>query len=219
MIDGSPSATPAASVPAARSQPNDEEPEPAPALETPPPSPVAPGTYTTQNGSATFTVPAGWSGTDRSWPTLDPDTGAPTWINIVDLVGPGVALTYLDTPQFGGSWSYDAELWEAVDARPVGDGDVAQSFWRVSQGRYIPHVALTYLQGPNDWGFDEGSVNSPTWYGESRSNYRFEATFEGRPSFGTEAEVVTFLRSAPAVAALDVVASVRLTGVDGFTMP
>ncbi|GEK81334.1 hypothetical protein [Agrococcus baldri] len=193
--------------------------EPGPVEQRPAPMPVHPGAFTTQYGSASFTMPAGWSGTDRSWSVPDPDTGSPTWINIVELDGPGVRLSYLDTPQFGGSWSFDPERWQGVDARPVGDDDLAQAFWTVEHDRYVPRVALTFLEAPNDWGFEEGAVRSPVWFGDSASNYRFEAAFDERPSFASEAEAVEFLQSPVAVAALEAIASIELTGIDGHTMP
>lgn len=219
----------------ARPSPPAPAPAPAPAPSTPPASeepsepvappvvehPVASGGFTTQNGSASFTVPAGWTGTDRS--RFDVASfDEPTWINLVDLRGDGAAVRFLESMSVGPIPGAHPGEFGVVDARPLAGSMVAQSFWqRDARGGFVPHVAIVTVQQQAAHGFPAGMIQHVAWPGEGCSTV--VAELSGAPgfrsAFASEAEAVAFLRTAPAAAALDVIASVRYTGLDGRTLP
>lgn len=183
--------------------------------------PVGPGPFETRNGSATFTVPEGWSGVDESYVGVGTEPGD-AWVNVIELERDGVRVQYVDTLQVGFLTSFEPGDWGAVDARPVSGSLVAQSYWSVDGGRYEPHVALTHVSQRAAHGFPAGTVSTPVFATEGENSYRFEADLSsaaGYRAFATEAEVVAFLQSPAVTAALELIASVELTGVDGHALP
>lgn len=85
----------------------------------------------------------------------------------------------------------------------------------------VPRVAIVTVQRQAAHGFPAGTIQHVAWPGEGCSTV--VAELSGAPgfrsAFASEAEAVAFLRTAPAAAALEVIASVRYTGLDGRTLP
>ncbi|WP_306233262.1 hypothetical protein [Agrococcus beijingensis] len=143
----SPSATPAPSATPTPSAPPRATPTPTP---TPAPSPVATpaptdagepdaSVFTTQNGTASFALPSGWSIVDNSVAMPNHD-GAQQWFNQVGLVDEQgrELLQYTDGAIDDTGW-IDPQ-WAVLDERPIA-GELplaelrARAWWLISEGR------------------------------------------------------------------------------------
>lgn len=115
---------------------------PAPAATTPAaePSASAPDTeptmeaFTTQNGTATFEVPATWTIDDRSEVAVNFDD-EPQWMNDVWLIDEqGRAILHYGDGPFSDAGAATLD-WEALDERPLGTtpagGEIAAVAWWV----------------------------------------------------------------------------------------
>lgn len=97
-----------------------------------PVEPTEPVTFTTQNGTTSFTLPAGWTVRDTSSLSLDHD-GEDVWSNSLVLVDASGAdrITYLDPTADGVGAAVDA--FDVVQALPLQHRIVAAAWW-VSYG-------------------------------------------------------------------------------------
>ncbi|SDR99534.1 hypothetical protein [Agrococcus carbonis] len=170
-------------------------------------------TFETQNGTMRVTLPAGWSARDRSGEVTNHD-GRTQWDNHVRFTGPdGTQVRYYD------GYASDVgalDAWGEVERIEMADGLAAVAWWEQREGGVVARVALTSQT--------EGSPPFP-WAqldGVNRNHSAMLLTSDepgGERLFGSVAAAERFLESAPARAALEVIAAIELVPVDQYAMP
>lgn len=208
--------------------------EPMPTAMTAPPSPtasaspspsmLAPSTpptrpagrvFETQNGTMRVPLPEGWTVRDGS--RLGTDlSGRPMWENIVAFTSPsGIELGYSDG--FGADVGYFHTDYGVVEERPTGiAADVsAMSWWVQDSGRCFVNAAVA-TRSP------DGTEPIPQIaLPDVERNHVFSMVLLGsdQPSVGSREEAERLLGGAEVLEALDVLATLELSGVDASAMP
>lgn len=210
-----PSATTAPPGPA----PTPTEPTPTPTGSTDPtatstPSETAGTAFETQNGTMRLQVPEGWTVDDQSHLTTD-HIGRPVWDNSVGFRSPsGTEVGYYDG--FGSNVGFFHTDYAIVEQRPTADDRLtAMSWWIRDADRYFVHAGVTAESS-------EGLEPIPELFlpGLER-NHRLTMLLLGddQPTVASEAEAEALLRGADVLEALDVMATLELTGVPYDAMP
>lgn len=208
-----PTATSAAPSPTASATP---APTPAPSSTPtePAPSATAGQMFETQNGTMRLPLPDGWTVDDQS--RLGTDlSGRPQWENSVGFRSPsGTELQYYDG--FGALAGFHRTEFGVVEQRPTGIGQgIGATSWWVREGRYFLYAGLTQ---PSSIGAEP--VTELSMPGVDR-NHRFTMLLlgESAPAVESEAEAEEVLGGPDVLEALEVMAGLELTGVDGSAMP
>lgn len=214
-----PSATDAEPTPTATS----EEPSPtasATTSATPSATPTATEThgrpFETQNGTMRLLVPDGWTISDQSRRSTDHRNGQDWWENSVGFTSPdGLELDYYDG--YGGNAGFIRTDFAIVEEIPteIASDIAAMSWWVHDYDLYSVHAGMATHSG-------EGTEPIPEFVmpGVER-NHTFTVVLseEGDPSVATQAEAEALLRGADIAEALELIASVELTGVDPSALP
>ncbi|ROR65360.1 hypothetical protein [Agrococcus jenensis] len=216
-------ATPSPAVETARPTPVEPTPTgsvtPAPTItpaptSTPMPTEMASSTFETQNGTMRLQLPEGWTVLDNSRLTMDFD-GDPWWENTVGFTSPsGTDITYYDG--FGDSAGYLNADFGIVEERAMDiAGTKAMSWWVHAADRWFVHAGVAR---PSQEGLEPiPSFGLPDV--ERTHTCTVLLLGDDQAAVGSRAEAEQLLSSAPVLEALDVMATLELTGVDPSTMP
>ncbi len=181
---------------------------------TPRPTEATGQTFETQNGTMRVQLPAGWTVDDGSRLTEDFE-GDPWWENSVGFTSPsGTELAYYDG--FGDSAGFFRTDFGVVEERALDlDGVAAMSWWVHDSGRWFVHAAVA--RPPR-----EGLEPIPL-FGlpdiDRTHTFTMLLLDDDQAAVGSRAEAEQLLGSAAVVEALDVMATLELTGVDPSTLP
>jgi hypothetical protein len=142
---------------------------PAEPTEIPTPAPTVLEPFTTQNGTATFGVPEGWSIDDTSVAGTN-HAGEPQWVNQVTLLDDEgrSRVTYLDGYMTDLGWG-DVLPWDLVEERsiaqppPAGEAVAAAWWMETAPGTVVPMAAVVGEPRPG-----EGPPNTYVTHVEGR---------------------------------------------------
>ena len=170
--------------------------------------------FETQNGTMRLQLPEGWTVLDNSRLTMDFE-GDPWWENTVGFTSPsGTEITYYDG--FGDSAGFLSSDFGIVEERAMDiEGVSAMSWWVRAADRWFVHAAVARRS-------QEGLEPIPL-FGLPDVERTHTCTMlllgDDQAAVGSQAEAEQLLGSAPVLEALDVMATLELTGVDPSTMP
>lgn len=204
-----PAATSAAPTPTASATPTSTPP-----AATPAPTQAAGQTFETQNGTMRLQLPPGWTIRDESRLSTDFE-GDPWWENSVAFVSPaGTELGYYDG--FGDSAGFFHTDFRIVEERPMRvQGAAAMSWWVHDSDRWFVHAAVA--QTPRE---EMEPVPLFGFPGVDRTHtFTMLLLGDDQPWVGSQAEAEQLLTSPAVLEALDVMATLELTGVDPSTLP
>lgn len=185
-----------------------------------PPQP-APGETTgqlfeTQNGTMRLRLPEGWTVSDLSRVSTDHRNGQVWWENSIAFTSPGgTEVDYYDG--YGGNVGWIQTDFAIVHEIPtdIASDVAAMSWWVHASDRYFVYAGMATHSG-------QGTEPIPEFVmpGVER-NHHFTVRLgeESSPYVASQAEAEALLRSAEVVQALELIATVELTGVDPSSMP
>ncbi len=183
---------------------------------TPTPSEAAGELFETQNGTMRLRLPEGWTVHDVSRVSTDHRNGQVWWENMIGFTSPGgTELGYYDG--YGGNVGFIRTDFAIVEEIPtdIASDVAAMSWWVHDADRYFVYAGMATHSG-------EGTEPIPEFVmpGVER-NHHFTVMLLGGsdPSVASRAEAEALLSSADVLEALELIATVELTGVDPSAMP
>jgi hypothetical protein len=183
---------------------------------TPTSSETAGQLFETQNGTMRLRLPEGWTANDLSRVSTDHRNGQVWWENMIAFTSPsGTELDYYDG--YGGNVGFIRTDFTIVEELPteIASDVAAMSWWVHDYDQYFVYAGMATHSG-------EGTEPIPEFVmpGVER-NHHFTVVLheESDPSVASQAEAEALLSSAEIVEALELIATVELTGVDPSSMP
>lgn len=195
-------------------------PTPTPTVTATPPEPAPSETtgqvFETQNGTMRLRLPEGWTVNDLSRISTDHRNGQVWWENSIAFTSPGgTEVGYYDG--YGGNVGWIQTDFAIVQEIPtdIASDVAAMSWWVHASDRYFVYAGMATHSG-------QGTEPIPEFVmpGVER-NHHFTVRLgeESSPYVASQAEAEALLRSAEVVQALELIATVELTGVDPSSMP